>query len=78
MPLNEKKIIQIILERCGEVPERSNGYRAAVIDAITDIIQAERQHRAQGTNIQQKVNDKVAAAGRFLASQRGQIAVEEE
>ena len=78
MALNEKKIIQIILAKCQEAPERCSGYRDAILDAITDIIQAERQHRAQGTNIQQKVTDKVSAAGRFLASQRGQLTANEE
>jgi hypothetical protein len=73
MPLNERKIISIILEQCQRIPERCVGYREELIDSITDIIQAERQHRIQGTNIQRKVNDKCNAAGRFLATKRGQL-----
>ena len=49
-----------------------DGYREEIIDVVTDIISAERQHRIQGTNIQQQVSDKCNAAGRFLASKRGE------
>lgn len=70
MPLNEKKIINIILEECQSVENRCEGYREEIIDVVTDIISAERQHRIQGTNIQQKVNDKCNAAGRYLAEKR--------
>lgn len=70
MPLNEKKIISIILDECEDLEERCDGYREELIEVVTDIITAERQHRIQGTNIQQKINDKCNAAGRFLAEQR--------
>ena len=73
MPLNDRKIINIILEECKTVEERCSGYREELIDVITDIITAERQHREKGTNIQQKINDKCNAAGRFLAEKRGNI-----
>lgn len=66
MPLNERKIISIILEQCSELPERCNGYRAAVVDAIVDIIRAERQHRVAGTNIQQRITDKCNATAEHL------------
>ncbi len=76
MPLNEKKIIRIILEQCSRVPERANGYRAELVSTVADIIQAERQHRVHGTNIQQKVSDKCGALGTFLARQKGQLSAE--
>jgi hypothetical protein len=69
MPLNERKIIQIILEQCKNLPERCDGYRSAVIETVTDIIQTERMHRVQGTNIQQRINDKCNATAQFLVSQ---------
>lgn len=72
MPLNERKIINIILEECKTVEERCNGYQEELVDVITDIITAERQHRVQGTNIQQKINDKCNAAGRLLSEKRSQ------
>ena len=54
MPLNENKIISIILDECKTINERCEGYREELVDVITDIITAERQHRVQGMNIQQK------------------------
>ena len=71
MPLNERKIIGIILEECKSIEERCEGYKEELIEVITDIIQTERQHRVQGTNVQQRVSDKCNAAGRFLAERRG-------
>lgn len=71
MPLNERKIIEIILEECETVPKRALGYKKVIIDSLADIIQTERQHRVQGTNIQQKISDKCSAAGEFLAGKRG-------
>lgn len=72
MPLNERKIIGIILDECKTIEERCDGYREELVEAITDIITAERQHRLQGTNIQKQINDKCNTVGRFLAERRGQ------
>lgn len=74
MPLNEKKIISIIFEKCEEVEERCESYREEIIGVITDILEYERGHRVSRTDIQKKINDKCNAAGRFLAMQRGQDA----
>jgi hypothetical protein len=71
MPLNEKKIINIILEECENVDERCEGYQLELIDVLTDIITAERQHSVRGTNIQQQINDRFNAAGRYLSEKRG-------
>ena len=70
MPLNERKIIRIILEECQNVEERCAGYKEELIEVVTEIITAERQHRVQGTNIQQKINDKCNSAARFLTEAR--------
>lgn len=78
MPLNDRKIISLILEQCADVEERCEGYREEITDVITDILVYEREHRVQGTNIQKKINDKCNTAGRFLAATRGHdVAVEE-
>ena len=72
MPLNERKIIGIILDECKSVEERCEGYREELVEVISDIITTERQHRVQGTNVQQRISDKCNAAGRFLAEKRSQ------
>jgi len=70
MPMNDRKIISIILEEAQSLPERCDGYREEVVAAIGDILENERQHRVAGTNIQQKINDKCNAVGRLLAERR--------
>ena len=52
MPLNERKIIGIIMEECKTIENRCQGYREELIETVADIISAERQHRVHGTNIQ--------------------------
>ena len=71
MPLNDRKIISIILEQCAGIEERCDGYKEEIVAVITDILELERSHRVSATNIQKKINDKCNAAARFLAEQRG-------
>lgn len=78
MPLNEKKIISIILQQCYGLEERCKGYRKEIIEVIADILVYERGHRVSATTIQKKINDKCKAAGWFLAKQRGQTTNTEE
>lgn len=70
MPLNDKKVISIILEQCDEIEERCEGYREEMIEVISDILKYERGHRVSATNIQKKINEKCNAAAIFLAAQR--------
>jgi len=67
MPLNQRKIVEIILQELENVEEKCPRYREEIQDVLVDIIEYERLHRVQGTNIQVKINDKINAAGRFLA-----------
>ena len=78
MPLNDRKIISIILKERAGIEERCEGYREEIIEVIAEILEYERGHRVSATNIQKKINDKCSAAARFLASQRGQDSETEE
>ena len=78
MPLNERKIINILLDECRIIDERCEGYQDELVELIGEIITAERQHRILGTNIQQKISDRCNAAGQFLAEKRGQDAQDRE
>ena len=78
MPLNDKKIISIILEQCSRIEERCAGYRKEIIEVISEILEYERSHRISATNIQKKINDKCNATARFLAEQRDQDTGTEE
>ena len=71
MPLNDKKIISIILKQCTGIEERCHGYRKEIIEVVSDILLYERGHRVSATNIQKKINDRCDAAARFLAGGQG-------
>lgn len=67
MPLNQRKIVSIIYDQCKNLDERCRDYRDEILNTVTDILEIERQHRIRSINIQQKINDKCDATGRFLA-----------
>lgn len=70
MPLNDKKIISIILDQAAQVDERCPGYKKELIQVIAEIVEYERGHRVNATNIQKKIGDKCNAAAQFLAASR--------
>ena len=78
MPLNDRKIISIILKERAGIEKRCEGYREEIIEVIAEILEYERGHRVSATNIQKKITDKCCAAARFLAFQRGQDSGTEE
>ena len=71
MPLNEKKVVSIILSEANKIDEKCSGYKKEISAVLADIVMYERQHRVQGTNIQKKINEKCNATGKFLAETRG-------
>ena len=68
MPLQNKKIISIILEECkATVAERCIGYRKELSETIVAILENERLHKISSMNIQKRVNDKCTTMANFLA-----------
>lgn len=78
MPLNDRKIIRIILEECDKMQARCPGYQDELREVITEVIAMERQHQVKSGNIQKKINDKFNATARFLATSRRSHAANEE
>jgi hypothetical protein len=70
MPLSSQRVLSIIIEECRNRDERFKGYHKELIDTLSEIIKLERDHRVQGTNIRQKVADKIDALGRLIAEPR--------
>ena len=70
MSFNAEKMAKLILNECESIENRCDGYRKKVLDAIVEILNAEREHKAQKTNIQQQVDTACHAAGDFLARKR--------
>ncbi len=70
MSFNKEKMVKLILNECESIEERRDGYRKKVLDAIVEILNAEREHKGQKTNIQQQVDDACHVAGDFLTKKR--------
>lgn len=67
MPVNQPKVVEILLEEVDATPDRVDGYRSELKDAIAEIMVAERSHREQRQNIQQQVDDLCERAGMWLS-----------
>jgi predicted transcriptional regulator len=67
MSYNREKMVTLILNECESIEKRCDGYREKILDAIVEILNAEREHQIQRTQIQQQVNTVCHTAGDFLA-----------
>ena len=70
MALSQQKLVSIIMDEAGKLPERCEGYREEVIETLCEIVTLERQHRREGIYIKQKITDKCNTLGRFLSENR--------
>ena len=70
MPLNNRRVIQIVLDQVDVVDEKCEGYRNMIKDALTDLIDYERDHMINGTNIQQRITAKCRSAGEWFSKQK--------
>ena len=69
MPVNNQKVISIIIEEIKKLDERCSGYHELLTETVTDILAAEGTHRISLTNIQQQITEKCKAAGGALQRQ---------
>ena len=60
------KMLAILREQCGLVPERRDGYRRELVEALADIVHAERDHLIRSTDIQKQVTAYCERLGDFL------------
>ena len=70
MPIENARIMEIVLEEVETIEDRCLGYKEEIKETLSEIIYAEYQHRQQKTRIQQIVDDKCDVAGRFLVDGR--------
>ena len=70
MSFNKEKMVKLILNECESIEEKCDGYRRKVLDAIVEILNAEREHHVQRTRIQKNVNEACHSAGDFLAKKQ--------
>lgn len=67
MPLHSKRVQSIIAEECKNAPNRFKSYHKELLLTLADVIQLEHNHRVQGTNVRQKIGDKIAALGQLIS-----------
>ena len=70
MLFNKEKMIRLILNESESIEEEYEGYRKHVLDAIVEILNAEREHAVQKTNIQKRIDAACHNVGNFLARKR--------
>lgn len=66
MAFKDEKVIGILLEQADALPERCDGYRGEIKEAVADIIAKERQNKYSRTNIKVQVGDIIGRVGTFL------------
>lgn len=76
MPINQRRLVEVFRETCAEVPERFPGYRDVLLEAVADVMTAEREHSIRHTQIQQKVSDVCDRLGDSLAADSGEDVVQ--
>ena len=70
MSFKKEKMVRLILNEFESIEERCDGYKKKLLDAIVEILDAEREHKVQRTTIQKKIDDACHAAGDFLDRKR--------
>ena len=65
-----RRIIEIIQEECKQIENLYSGYQEHLMELLSEIVSAEREHRTRATNIQQQISEHCNAAGRVLAKYR--------
>lgn len=66
MSFNREKIVELILNESESIEERCDGYKKKLLDAIVEILKAEREHKVQRTTIQKQVDTACHKVGDFL------------
>lgn len=72
MAYRDEKIVRVLLEEAAEVEERCEGYKEELTEALAEIVQKERAHVFQRTNIVVEIGDIVGRLGTFVGIQEGQ------
>lgn len=72
MPVNQKRLLELLKQQIIEVDERCEFYKEELFDTIVDVLTLEHQHRIQGTYIKQRISDKCSAIGSFLDKNRSE------
>ena len=70
MPLNDRMVVELIMRQEQEIEERYEGYRTDLLNLVAEVMEMERLHGVQHTNIKQQIGDRCSAVGSLLAQHR--------
>jgi hypothetical protein len=66
MAYKDEKIVRVLLDEASNVDERCEGYREELTEAIAEIVQKERAHLFQRSNIVVELADVVGRVSTFI------------
>lgn len=66
MSYTNQNFLNILLEECQSIDEKCDGYKEYLQKTVIEIIEIEKQHSIQGTNINQKIIAICEKAANFL------------
>ena len=71
MAYKDEKIVRVLLDEAANVDERCDGYREELTEAMAEIIQKERGHLFQRTNIVVDIADIIGRVATFIELKEG-------
>lgn len=66
MAYKDEKIVRVLLDETSNVEERCEGYCEELTEALAEIVQKERAHLFQKSNIVVEIADIVGRVGTFV------------
>lgn len=70
MAYNDRKILRVLLDELGAMPERYDGYREDMTHLLTEVLNLEREHALARTNVVKRIGDQVNTVGMSLHKSR--------
>ena len=66
MSFKDEKIVKLMLGEIVNVPQRCEGYHDELAEAVADIVQKERSHLFQRSNIVVEIGDIIGRVSTFI------------
>jgi hypothetical protein len=66
MSYKDEKIVKVLLEEVKNADERCSGYHEELTEAIAEVVQKERAHLFQKTNIVVEIGEIIGRVGTFI------------
>ena len=66
MPINQEKVVSVILGNMETIKPRYDDYHRSIQLLVAEILTAERVHQTQKTSIIQEISDKINTVGMDL------------